>query len=216
MSLFPSSTEEHDKYERAPQEGGVKVITMAKKLTLEQMFEQTRTVTQETVARTGARTNEHTTGEAQRTRETVARTGARMIVHTTDEAQKTRETVARTGARMIEHTTGEATRVMGHVDANHEDTRRVIREEHNRTRNALRDVMEWPEILMGLILGIIAGIGMWFAEKDVILKPVRWDAAGNVLKYDVDTFMVIVLSVLLGTFVFFIVTWIVHAIRKRY
>jgi hypothetical protein len=211
---------------------------MAKKLTLEQMFEQTRTVTQETVARTGARTNEHTTGEAQRTRETVARTGARMndhttgeaqrtretvartgarmIVHTTDEAQKTRETVARTGARMIEHTTGEATRVMGHVDANHDDTRRVIREEHDRTRNALRDVMEWPEILMGLILGIIAGIGMWFAEKDVILKPVRWDAAGNVLKYDVDTFMVIVLAVLLGTFVFFVVTWIVHAIRKRY
>jgi hypothetical protein len=44
---------------------------------------------------------------------------------------------------------------------------------------------------------------------------VRWDAAGNVLKYDVDTFMVIVLSVLLGAFVFFVTTWIVHAIRRH-
>lgn len=211
---------------------------MVMTMTLEDMFKKTADESREAVARTGARINAHTTAignrnaevtarsaarvtstvreVGDRNAEVVARTGARVNAHTTEVGNRTNEVVARTGARITDtvRTTGD--RVMERSDANHDDTRRVIREEHSRTRNALRDVMEWPEILFGLICAIAAGIAMWFAEKDVILKPVQWDASGNVLKYGVDTFMVIVLSVLLAAFVFFVVTWIVHAIRKRY
>ena len=143
-----------------------------------------------------------------------------------DEGAKTRETVARGLVRVNNNTNTRAQEIKdrsdanhretrNHSDANHRETQRAIREEGARTRFELLDYWEWPEYAIGAILGIIASLCMWFAEKDVILKPVKWDAAGNVLKYGPDTFLVIILAVLVGVFVFFCVGGIVHAIRRR-
>jgi len=185
------------------------VIKMSKSLT--EMFKETQATsfnegakTRETVARGLVRVNETTFNEGAKTRETVARGLARVNSNTNTRAQ---EIMDRSDANHRE--------TRNHSDANHRETQRAIREEGARTRSELLDYMEWPEIVIGLILGIIAGISMWFAEKTVILKPVQWDTAGNVLKYGPDTFLVIVLAVLFGAFVFFCVSWIVHAIRRR-
>ena len=174
------------------------VIKMSKSLS--EMFKETQATS---------------SSEGAKTRETVARSGARLREFTFNEGAKTRETVARGLARTNANVNTRAKEIMDRSDANHADTQRVIREEGARTRGELLDIMEWPEIVFGLILGIIAGLGMWFAEKSVIIKPVQWDSVGNVTKYGPDTFLVIVLAVLFGAFVFFCTTWIVHAIRRR-
>ncbi len=167
--------------------------------TLEQMFNDTM----ETSAKVGARVNAHSDRKAAEIQETTAKVGARVNARVDRRAAEIQETTAKVGKR-----------VMDRSDENHSETRRVIRDENERTRRALRDYMEWPEILIGLICGIIAGIGMWVAEKSVILKPVAWDKAGNVIKYGPDTFLVVVLAIVLGAFVFFCISWLVHAIRN--
>ena len=168
---------------------------------LEQMFNDTMA----TSAKVGARVNSHVDRRTAEIQETTAKVGVRVNSHTDRKAAEIQETTAKVGRRIVDRS-----------DANNSETRRIVREEAVRTRNELRDYLEWPEIIIGLLFGIIAGIAMWFAEKSVIIKPVQWDSAGNVLKYGPDTFLVIVLSVLLGAFVFFCVSWIVHAIRTRY
>lgn len=149
------------------------------------------------------------------TSEAVVRTGMHGEQHVDRKAAEICETAAKVGVHVEKHSDRNHGETRNLVREEADGIRRVIRDESDGLRRDLRDNMEWPEILIGLLFGIIAGIAMWFAEKGVIIKPVQWDAAGNVLKYGPDTFLVIVLAVVLGVFVFFFVSWIVHAIRSR-
>lgn len=186
--------------ERAPyQKDGVMVIIMAKK-TLEEMFSETKYVS----AEVGRRVNAHTDKKTSEVQETVARAGKRINDHTTAEHAATRK-----------HSDDNHAATRQRSDDNHAETREVVRSEAAATRKALRDYMEWPEIIFGLILGIIAGVALWLMEKDVIVKPTAMDAAGNVTAYGTDVFMVAILAAVFGIFVFFVVSWIVHAIRGR-
>ena len=185
------------------------VIKMSKSLS--EMFKETQATsfdegakTREAVARGLVRVNETTFNEASKTREAVARGLVRVNNNTNTRAQEIKD-----------HSDANHRETRNHSDANHRETQRAIREEGARTRSVLLDYWEWPEYAIGAILGVIASLCMWFAEKDVILKPVKWDAAGNVLKYGPDTFLVIILAVLFGVFVFFCAGGIVHAIRRR-
>jgi hypothetical protein len=185
--------------ERAPhKKGGVMVIKMSK--SLEAMF----AATCETAAKVGVHNERHMDRKATEIQETAAKVGVHVEKHMDRNHEATRSVIR-----------DEAENTRGVIRDEADGTRRVIRDESNRLSESLRDRMEWPEIFIGLLFGIIAGIGMWFAEKGVIIKPIQWDAAGNVLKYGPDTFLVVVLSIVLGVFVFFLVSWIVHSIRAR-
>lgn len=164
------------------------------------MFSETKYVS----AEVGRRVNAHTDKNTAVVQETVAKVGKRINDHTTAEHAETRRRSDDNHA---------ATRA--HSDDNHAETREVVRSEAAATRKALRDYMEWPEIIFGLICGIIAGVALWLLEKDVIVKPTAMDAAGNVTAYGTDVFMVAVLAAVFGIFVFFVISWLVHAIRNR-
>jgi hypothetical protein len=186
------------------------VIKMSKK-TLEQMFSETKAASVAVGNHIESRVDRKT-AEIQETAVKVGRHIEARVDRRTAEIQDTTAKVGRHIEARSDRNHGETRNV---IRDEADGTRRVIRDESDRLSKSLRDNMEWPEILIGLLFGIIAGIGMWFAEKGVIIKPVQWDAAGNVLKYGPDTFLVIVLSVVLGVFVFFFVSWIVHAIRSH-
>lgn len=147
---------------------------------------------------------------------TSAKVGKRVNEHTDRAANSVKETVAKSAKRVNDHTTAQADATRKHSDDNHAATQRVIRDEAEATRRALGNYMALPEIIIGAILGIIAGLAMWFAEKGVIMKPISYDAVGNVTAYGTDTFMVVLLAIVLGIFVFFCASSLIHWIRNRH
>jgi len=179
--------------------------------TLEQLFNETKATT----ATVGNRINSHVDRRTTEVQETTAKVGKRINAHTDRKTAEVQETVAKVGTRVNAHSDSNHAATRAYSYENHTATRQVVRDEAERTRRSLKDYMEWPEIIFGLLCGILAGIGMWLMERNVILKPLAWDKAGNVTKYGPDTFMVIVLAVVLGIFVFFCISWLVHAIRHR-
>lgn len=186
------------------------VNTMAKK-TLEQLFAETNQVS----AEVGKRANAHTDRKTAEVQTTVALVGKRVNAHTDKKATEVQDTIAKTGKRVTDHVTTEHNTTRQHVTAEHEETRDIIREEAERTRRIVGDYADFPEIVIGLILGIIAAVAMWLCEKDVVVKPTAMDAAGNVTAYGTDVFMVAVLAIVLGAFVAFTTCWIIHAIRRH-
>ena len=190
------------------------MIKMSKKTSsLQELF----AITDSTIASTGKRLKDHMDLRAGETNATVATAGRRLKDHIDRRAGETNATVATAAVRLKGHMERQATEIKDRSDSNHAETQRVIREEGIRTRSAIRDEVSPGVILFGIIMGLIAGLGMYFAERSAIFKPVAWDAAtGAVTKYAPDTFMIIVLSIFLFFATFFIVTWITHEIVKRF
>lgn len=146
-----------------------------------------------------------------------ANVGKRVNAHTDKKAQEVKTFVAAAGGRVNKHTTKEAEATRKRSDDNHAETRRHSDENHAETRRriaALEERVTPGQVIIGIILGIIAAVALWLAEHDVIVKPTAFDAAGNVTAYGTDVFMVALLAIVLGIFVFFVVTWLIGAIRK--
>lgn len=146
-----------------------------------------------------------------------AAVGGRVNKHTTKKTQEAKTFIAATGGRVNKHTTKEAEATRKRSDDNHAETRRHSDDNHAETRRriaALEERVTPGQVIIGIILGIIAGVALWLAEHGVIVKPTAFDAAGNVTAYGTDTFMVTLLAIVLAVFVFFTVTWLIGAIRK--
>ncbi len=187
------------------------VKIMAKK-NLEQLFAETNHVS----AEVGKRVNAHTDRKTAEVQTTVAKVGKRVNAHADKKATEIQDTIGKTGKRVTDHVTAEHGATRQHITDEHEDTRDIIRDEAAQTRAVIADYADFPEIVIGIILGIIAAVAMWLCEKNVIVKPTAMDAAGNVTAYGTDVFMVAVLAIVLGAFVAFTTCWIIHAIRRRH
>ena len=150
------------------------------------------------------------------------KTAGAVNTHTDEAAERVIRATGYAGAQTTKA-------VNAHTDEAHDATRRLIRdtaedtrdhvtEEADRTRRLIkrsRDILEWPDILIGLILAVITGAAAWYMESGVIVKPTAFDTSGNVLKYGPDTFALCVWAAAIAIVVFFVVALIVHAIRRR-
>ena len=186
---------------------------MAKNKTLQQLMDEQKAFS----AAVGGRVNKHTDRKTQETKTFVAATGGRVNKHTDKKTQETKTFVAATGGRVNKHTTKEAEATRKRSDDNHAETRRHSDDNHAETRRwiaALEERVTPGQVIIGIILGIIAGISLWLAEHDVIVKPTAFDAVGNATAYGTDTYMVALLAIVLAVFVFFTVTWLIGVIRK--
>lgn len=159
----------------------------------------------EVTAKTGARVIANTDRRSAEGKEVTAKTGARVIANTNRRTDEVKEVTAKTGRR-----------VMDRSDANHSETRRVIREESDRNIRILSDNYTGGEYLIAFILGILAGIGAWIAEKSVFYIPVAFDTAGNPIKYSTDLTMAFIFAAAVAVAVFFVTLWLIHTIAKRF
>ena len=164
---------------------------------------------------------------ASETKEVVGKAAARGMATTERCADEVKETTAKAIMRVLkslfqhssevkENSAKIGKRIMDHSDENHAETRRVIREESDRNIRILSDNYTGGEYLIAFILGVLAGIGAWIAEKSVFYIPVAFDTAGNPIKYSTDLTMAFIFSAAVGVTVFFIVLWLVHTIAKRF
>ena len=122
------------------------------------------------------------------------------------EAQQTRD-----------HCSGLAHNLDANSAARHAETQSAIRSEGESIRrhiDAARDFLETPDIIIGVIFGIIAAFLLWGFEKDVIVKTIL-DDVGNVVSTETNWFLLGVLALLLGIVVCDVVAAITHAIRRR-
>lgn len=144
--------------------------------------------------------------EGQHTRDYVSGLASNLNRNVRTESQRTRD-----------HASGLASNLDSNSATRHAETQSVVRAEGDSIRrhiDAARDFLEAPDIIVGVILGIIAAIMLWNFEKDIIVKTIL-DEVGNVISTEPNYFLLGVLSLLLGIVVCDVAAAITHAIRRR-
>ena len=173
----------------------------------------------EATALTGRHVERCVVRQATETKEAVALTGRHVERCVVRQATETKEAVALTGQHVEKHSDANHKATRGVISGEANATREEVRVQHDRTRDAIKELNNdggWGEKFFCFIIAIISGIGIWFAENNIFYRVVEFDKHGNPLRYATDPVNRIIVCVACALVIYFGLRLLVHAIRKHF